>query len=278
MLSVRERLKSAEEALFRHPARVGGVLAALGDAGMAVSGFVFENLGRLTSGLMGSCANLPIVFFSGRTRKEGEIDPQDLPFRQRIKHIWKFWKYPFEFGAVANMAQTFSMGLFSGPDTVSKVGEAANVPVLLSNDQFRIAETTVGFGGVVISAMSLIREADKSSSVPVPEVKGFFPNLKKDWDGVSGFIRNRGRDLVSEGIRLDKSIAKAFENACLEIAVAGPNKVTAKSFNALIYPWAIESAFRGDWSNVASACFYRTCNYFFAKSSKRAASTAPSLS
>lgn len=262
-------LSRFRDLLYRHPARVVGVLGAFGDSAMSLSGAIFDNLGRAGSSLLGLSANLPLIFFSERKRKEGEVDPQDLPFREKIKHIWKFWKYPFEFGAMANMAQTFGIMLFSGPDTASAVGQQANIPTLVSQDQFRPFETVLGIGGVAASGIGLIREEKKSDQTSAPEVKGILPNLGRDWNAVSGFTKNRALEIVSEGVRLDKGLGKAFENGCLEIACAGPNKVTAKMFNALLYPWAIESAFREDWANVASACIYRTCNYFYERSSKR---------
>ena len=257
------------DTLFRHPARAVGVLGALGDSAMSLSGVIFENFGRAASSLLGLSANLPLIFSSERKRKAEEIDPQDLPFREKIKHIWKFWKYPFEFGALANMTQTFCIMLFSGPDTVSAVGQQAHIPALVSQDQFRPFETILGVGGVVGSGIGLIREEKKNNQSGVAEVKGILPNLRRDWDAVAGFTQSRVKDLVSEGVRIDKGLGLAFENGCLEIACAGPNKVTAKIFNALLYPWAIESAFREDWANVASACIYRTGNYFYARSSKR---------
>ena len=258
------------ELLFKYPGRVYGVLGAMGDAAMASSGIVFDNVGRTVTGLCGLGANLPITFFSGRKRQPGEIDPQDLPFKQKIKEIWKFWKYPFEFGALANLTQTFGIMLFSGPDTASAVGQQIGVEALVSQDQFRPLETLVGAGGVAASSIGLIREEQRDQNTPpAPAVKGIIPNLRQDWNAVTGFAKNRARDLVSEGMRVDRGLHTAFENGCMEIACAGPNKVTAKMFNSLLYPWAIESAFRQDWNNIASACIYRACNYFYARASKR---------
>ncbi len=263
------------EWLYKHPGRVVGTLGACADASMAVSGIIFENLGRTASSLCGLGANVPLMLFSERKKQPGEVDPQDLPFREKIKHVWKFWKYPFEFGAIANVIQTSGIMLFSGPDTASTIGQHTGVDALISQDQFRPFETIMGVGGIAASGICMIREAERDeTNPPPPEVKGIIPNLRRDWNGVAGFIQNRAHDIASEGIRIDKGLHKAFENGCLEIAFAGPNKVTAKTFNSLIYPWAIESALREDWGNVASACLYRTGNYFFARASKRAVEPA----
>lgn len=45
-----------------------------------------------------------------------------------------------------------------------------------------------------------IRESDQTTPTPVTGVKKNFSNLKRDWQGVAGFVRHRGLDMISEGM------------------------------------------------------------------------------
>jgi hypothetical protein len=256
----------------KHSARLLSGIGMAGDAATIVSGYLFENIGRAVSGVFGVAAITPMMLFTKKELKKGEVDPQDLPFLKRMANIWKFWKYPIEFWAVGNLLQSVGMALFSGPDTVSKFGEATGTNLLLSQDSFRLAETVYGAGIVATNFVTaMVAESGNPQEDNRPKGLNPLPKIRYDFAAAGNFIADRGRELVSEGFRLDKGFHEAVLGGYTALSVAGPNKVMSRSFNYVLFPWMAESAFRNDWNNVAAGGLYYFANYLFGRTSKRAA-------
>jgi hypothetical protein len=269
--------KTKSRLLAQVDAHIGplyGTLSVISDGMMGLSGIHYMNFGRMAAGFSGLAANIPAIFFVGRDNSQDAIHPQDLPFKEKMKHIWKFWKYPLEFQATANIAQPVIMAVASGPDTISSAGEITGVETLTSTDQFRPMETAVGVVGTLGFLIMLLNQ-HKDAQINVNDNRPVLLRLQSDWNAVKGFAVRRAKDLTTEGYRIDKSLKTSFENACLEISIAGPNQVAAKVFNTIIFPWIGESIIIGDWKNVAAGCGYLACNQLLKRIDKRGGS--PSL-
>ncbi len=249
-----------------HVGAVYGGLCLMGDAFMGLSGLNYSNWGRVAAGFSGLLANCAPMFFLRRKMDPDSSHPQDIAYIEKFKHVWKFWKYPLEFQAAVNLIQPIIMAVASGPDTLSKLGHELG---LSSTDRVRPMESIVGVGGT-LGFMIMLLNQHRDTVVNTKSHLKAFPKLKADWDAVKGFSQRRVIDLCSEGHRIDISMKKAFENACLEISIAGPNQVAAKIFNTVVYPWIIESCLLQDWRNAISGCCYVAANHVLTKINRRA--------
>jgi len=270
---VKKSIDRMDAFMGRHSSVLLSVIGMASDGAGAVSGLVFGNIGRVFSGTLGVAAVMPLFFFNNRTLKEGEIDPQDLRFLDRMKNSWKFWKYPNEFWSLGNLLQFTAMTFFAGPDTASKIGEATDTEFLISEDNFRPIETTYGFVNLTTNFINAtVRESAEAATRVDLRPKGWnpLPKMRFDFNGAAEFTADRAKDFASQGWRMDKGAMEAVYGGAAAISLIGPNKVISRSYQYVLYPWIAESVYRHDWYNAASGGIAIFANYLFGRISKRA--------